>query len=75
MRIVSIESGGDWNDASYDLLEIPNGTDLLKAKKEYDHWYKNEYLPEMKIPFLGFSEWLIKNGGARVFKVEIFNET
>ncbi len=66
---VSIESGGDWNDASYDLLDIPTAVDLDKEKEKHDLWYKNEYVPHLKtetqIPYLDFTEWLIKNCGAK----------
>ena len=44
MKITAIMSGGDWSDASVKHVVLPEGILLSEAKKEYDLWYRNEFL-------------------------------
>lgn len=48
MRTVALLGGGDWADASVDLLDIPDGIDIEKIKAEWFVWYRTDYLPNYK---------------------------
>lgn len=42
-RLLVIEDGCDWVDASYNVLLIPDGLDVAAIKAEWDRWYREEY--------------------------------
>lgn len=67
-RIVAILGGGDWSDASVDHVIVPSGSDLDALHKQYDRWYRGDYLPALrrgeKSGFATFPDWLVKTGHA-----------
>lgn len=83
-RVVSIEGGGDWNDASYSLLDVPADLDIEAEKDAWRSWYRDEYVPTLRAwqaeypsvhgrppgpDFIDFEAWLIRKG-AKPFEVE-----
>jgi hypothetical protein len=68
-KTVAIMGGGDWYDASVDLLDLPYDLDLEDENKNHRHWYDNEYCPALrsgnKPRYLSFPEWLIERCGAK----------
>lgn len=78
MRLVSIQSGSDWTDASYEFMEIPDDMDLNELQKEHYGWLNDEYWPEktgdkIRCKFKSFVEFL-KDRGAKEFEHETFTE-
>lgn len=63
---VAIMGGGDWVDASVDLVNLPESVNLTEADSEYQQWKKENWsngnYTGYEGKFLGFAEWL------RVFK-------
>ncbi len=76
MRTVIITSGGDWTDAGFDVLEVPDGMDLAAEARAHRDWYKQEYLPAPvgTIKYLSFAQWLKAKRGATDSKIEVFAE-
>lgn len=74
-RIVAIMGGGDWYDASVEHLVVPSGMDLNAEHRAYREWYHREYCTAQragnKMAYLGFSEWLIKQGAHRTADDEV----
>lgn len=68
-RLVSIESGGDWHDADYDLLDVPTTIDLATEKEAWRQWYAIDYLPRLRVEqkpeYKTFVQWLIERGATR----------
>ena len=68
-KIWMITSGGDWADASADLVATDVPVAMDKLHELYRDWYQNSYLPDyhaQKRPtYLSFHEWLISTGHAR----------
>ena len=44
-RIIVITGGGDWADASVDIIRLPVGFSMDDVQAARDAWYENEYLP------------------------------
>lgn len=44
-RHVLLMSGGDWADASADLIDVPSGVDLQAEHDAYRKWYRESYVP------------------------------
>lgn len=72
MKLIALRGGGDWSDASLDLLSIPDGMDLEKEKSDWHAWYEG-YCDEWrtwyevdgdKPSYIPFADWL-KQRGAR----------
>lgn len=74
-RQVLIRSGGDWYDASADVLTVPVTIDIAAERKAWQHWYETEYDPACKAhndapqkskpkcpKFITFIEWLKLRG-------------
>ena len=63
---LAIIGGGDWYDASFDLLNLPDDVDLRTVEDEYKQWKKENWSPGNYIghegKYINFPEWL------RVFK-------
>lgn len=76
-RIVSVESGLDWTDAVYELLEVPSNLDLTEENVAYNQWYREKYLSVLfgnqKIKYKTFAEWLKERGAKDVDDIEYFN--
>lgn len=75
MKIIELV-GNDYYDKSNDHVILPEGMSLKFQKKSYDHWYGEEYLPQLrnknKCPkYLTFFDWLIKNGAREPTKDEL----
>lgn len=74
-RIVLICDGGDWTDASFDDLMVPEDMDLEEEKKLWRSWYEGEYLPELhaerKPKFRSLVDFLCEKG-AREANLEQF---
>jgi len=72
-KSVAMLSGGDWADASVDLLDIPKSVDLDVVAKEHRQWYTRVYCPEFsagnKPKYFTLTEWLIEKHGAIISKV------
>ena len=70
-RIIAIQGGCDWGDASCDHLVVPLDVDLEAAAKDWNRWYKEQYCmifedPKAKrLKFLNFPNWLVEHHGAR----------
>ena len=60
MRDIAICGGGDWFDASVDMIRLPEHVDIEQANKEYRKWLKEVYWPRgnQKIKFVTFVQWL-----------------
>ena len=73
MRLISIESGGDWGDASYSLIRIEEMTNLKELyggwKQYQDGWQKNR-IGEL----LCFADWLLANKHALSVDYEAYNQ-
>lgn len=71
-RIVSIEQGGDWYDAMYDLLEVPIGLDLEKEREAYSRWFQEAFQAAKRVSRetglwknpKSFAEWLVEEHSA-----------
>ena len=78
MKLIAIQSGGDWTDASVDHLLIPSDLNLSEAKKQYRAWYQDVYVPNIAAGgFLTFAEYLKQHCGAHdpdTGDIEIFDE-
>lgn len=74
-RIVAIMGGGDWVDASVEHLVVPSDLDLGAEFRAYNKWYHRKYCPVLRtdnrIPYLSFTEWLIKRGARRTTDNEV----
>ena len=66
-KIVALKGGGDWADASVVHVVLPEGVDLAAAHKEWQEWYRTEYLPVCADSpvYMDFGEYLLKRKGAR----------
>ena len=75
--MVSIEGGGDWTDASYEIIYVPKDMNLELEGEKWREWYEKIYCPKLSNnenpEFIPFTDWLIKNGGERV-NLETFQE-
>lgn len=65
MRRVALRRGGDWADASVDLLDVPDGVDLNAECVAWNRWYEQEYLDQSTdeqgqntVPYIDFICWL-----------------
>jgi hypothetical protein len=58
-RLICHVSGGDWNDAGFEILEIPDTMDLEQLKNSFKKWRKNHKLGET---FYTFATWAEKHG-------------
>ena len=74
-RLVAVESGGDWADASVIYLAVPNTVDLDKAKLAWRVWYNQHYVPELRADnqprFRNFPDFLVEEYGAELNPIEI----
>lgn len=80
MKLIAILGGGDWNDASVDLMALPDGMNLETEKNEWlkwrqkwreerDEWYKN---PVGKpSDYVTLSEWLERKGAREATEDEV----
>jgi hypothetical protein len=61
--------GGDWFDASAELLSVPCEVDIDAEMGRHRQWYDEEYLPAMrrgeKIPYESIGDWLQKRCNAK----------
>lgn len=61
--LLAVMGGGDWADASVDHVVAPDGLDVDEARKRYDAWYRDEYVPRSRSgdqpKFFSFPEWLV----------------
>jgi hypothetical protein len=61
MKPILILGGGDWCDASADILDVPDNANLEELKLEYAKWYNDWANQLMKNEdYLSFKDWLIK---------------
>ena len=69
MKLVAIESGGDWADASVEYIVVPDDLDLEETYKEYNQW-------KLGNKWMSFDAWLKKYKGARDAEneIEVFYE-
>jgi len=80
-RMVIITSGGDWCDASFIAMNIPEWVDLKEAYKDHRRWLKEVYWPSFDkrhtttMKCIHFPEWLVKKHGASLARVEEFHES
>jgi hypothetical protein len=81
-KIIAIESGGDWTDASCEHIVLLKEVNLDKEKRKHEIWYEKIYLPALKRDanpkYFSFTEWLIEGGLARKTEddeLEIYFET
>lgn len=62
MQRIAIMGGGDWADASCDLLNLPDDIDITLAEEQYRKWKKENWSPGnytgYKGRYLNFAEWL-----------------
>ena len=77
MKSVAIYSGGDWADASCEIIDIDSAIDVKEKKQEYEKWYNYVYIPAYrrgeKPKYLSFVGWLKHFCGAKESeKVEEF---
>ena len=68
-RDVLILGGGDWADASAELLNVPANLDLDLAHKEYRQWYSTYKVGDK---YFNFTEWLRENKNATDSSVESY---
>lgn len=86
-RPVLITGGGDWCDASADLLEIPIDVNLTAEHAAWRQWYDTEYHPAVKLrdaapahakppcpKYIHFLDWL-RNRGATDSNIETFEDS
>ena len=64
-ELVVFKSGGDWADASVEVLKVPLAVDLSDERKKYREWYSKVYLSRMHSkerpnPYYSFTTWLSK---------------
>lgn len=56
-------------------LVVPSNMDLDAEHQAHRDWYYQQYCPALqagnKIPYLGFSEWLIKQGARQTTDDEV----
>ncbi len=58
-KITAILSGGDWNDAGVDHVELPANCDVSAAHTDYKRWYKEVYHDiSNNVEHQTFIEWL-----------------
>ncbi len=74
MKDVLITGGGDWNDASAEMLAVNDDLDMKLANKEYRAWFQDGRQANPKFPYLSFVEWLRKFRGAQDSQVEEYRE-
>lgn len=69
MKTVVLLGGGDWTDASVDLLDIPEDMDVEVIKNEWRTWYNVEYLPKFRsgnaIQYKSIIDFLLEKGAKR----------
>lgn len=68
MKTVALLSGGDWADASVDLLDIPDDMDVESVKEEWREWYNTMYRPSIRtgrIKFKTVVDLLLEKGATR----------
>ena len=82
-RLVAIEGGGDWADASVDYLIVPDGVDIEEEKVKRRKWYRDVYCPAYRVfrehchdqtyrpEYSSLAEWLIRHCGARLAEVGV----
>lgn len=86
-RLVAIEGGEDWSDASVDYLVVPDEVNLDVARAAQRHWYELVYLPAFRahannrspfiVAYLGLPQFLIEYYGARNAEdsdIEVFSD-
>ena len=78
-RIVALMGGGDWYDASVDLVVVLADVSLPAEKEQYERWLRDEYTPALHRKenplYMDFGEWLRARCGARdAHEVEEFWE-
>ena len=71
-RDVLITGGGDWYDASAELLWVPTGVDIEAEKQKRAAWLWNP--ATRSEPFLTLVGWLRKNCGATDSEVEVVDD-
>lgn len=68
-KLVIVCSGGDWADASFKDLIIPEGMDLVAEQRLWRSWYETEYVPGLragkKPVYKSFTEFLCEKGARR----------
>ena len=81
-RVIVVESGGDWADASYIVLELKPGVDLDAEKDAYAAWlrqrtalcrqraYGGERPRDVKPAYESFDERLVRLGLATLLAHE-----
>lgn len=47
-RLVAIEGGGDWADASVHYLRVPSEVAIQGAKLVWREWYDKTYIPALR---------------------------
>ncbi len=75
MKLIALCGGGDWWDASLDLMAVPEGLDIEQEKIAWRAWYKNEYGPRLldrpQPEYVSFPKWLESKGARDATKDEI----
>jgi hypothetical protein len=71
MRNVVICSGGDWNDAGFKVLEVPDQVDMNDAKAQYDLWRSTQD-NKPRDPHVFFVDWLKQEKGCKDSQIEEF---
>lgn len=67
-RIVVVKGGGDWADASVDVLTLPVGVDMQEARAVWGDWYR-DYCKQLA---LHQQRWVYMQSGPKnsVLRVE-----
>ncbi len=72
-RTVQICGGGDWHDASVELLQVPVGVAIEEERAARRLWFDEEYIPALRalrrgqkrtVEYMSLSDWLIQRCGA-----------
>lgn len=76
MKTVALLGGGDWNDASVEILDIPDDMDIDEVRKEWQEWYNTVYRPSHsrdKVEYKDLIDLMIEKGAkiSNIEKVEI----
>lgn len=80
-RLVAVEGGGDWCDASVSYLVVPVGVKMDDIAAAWRSWYDGTYIPQRRAgqhpKFLEFTEFAIEFHGvkyATIGDIEVFRE-
>ena len=77
MKTIALFGGGDWEDASIALLDIPDDMDVEEMKTRWRVWYEEFYCPNYKVgkkpKFKTVVDLMLEHGAKRA-DIEEFDE-